>query len=145
MAIYTVVYFLEDSEQRKTKHTVLFDSADESALLTAAAAHQTDLAAMTELGVDKYTYTREVSVGSAAGAGSNIDTGLTVTWNSALTIDPTTKVPGPVMTIFDGEGRLDTADATVTAWADNYLSGEARVNKNSPTQPTSIRRGKLDK
>lgn len=145
MAIYRVNYLIQDAEGRGTNREVLFDSADEAALLTAAAAHATDLQAMTKSGIQKYTYSREVSVLNAPGAGSNIDAGATFVFNSALAINPTVKVPDPVEAIKDGQGGILLGDAIVTAWFANYQPGEARVNINNPTQPTSMKSGTLDK
>lgn len=145
MAIYQVDVLLQDAEGRQTTRGVLFDVADEAALLVDAAAFITDYQAMTKCGVISYNYRRAVEVNNTPAAGSNIDPGATFLMNSTLTIDPTVKVPDPVEAIKDGSGGIDLADLIVTDWFANYNPGTARVNKNSPTQPTSIRRGTLDK
>jgi hypothetical protein len=145
MAIYVVNFEIKDEQQRSTNREVLFDVADEATLLTNAALHATDLAAMTKCGIQQYTYRRTVSVLTAPGAGSNIDAGATFRFNSALAISPTVKVPDPVEAIKDGQGGIDLLDVIVTDWFANYNPGTAVVNINNPTQPTSIDAGTLDK
>ncbi len=145
MAIYAVTFVIEDEQARSTNREVLFDVADEAALLTDAALMATDLQAMTKSGIQSYTYRRTVSVLNAAGAGSNIDAGATFKFNSALAIAPTVKVPDPVEAIKDGQGGIDILDVIVTNWFANYTPGTARVNINNPTEPTSIATGTLDK
>lgn len=145
MAIYEVDITLQDAEGRQTTRQVLFDVADEAALLVDAAAFITDYQAMSKLGVIKYNYRRTVEVNETPDAGSNVDPGATFIFNSALPIDPTVKVPDPVEAIKDGSGGIDLSDLIVTDWFANYQPGTARVNRNNPTQPTSIRQGTLDK
>ncbi len=145
MAIYIVTYQMDDEEGRGTSREVIFDVADEATLLTNAALMETDLAAMTQLGIQSYTYRRTVDVSTAPGAGSNIDPGATFRFNSALPISPTVKIPDPVEAIKDGQGGIDLSNALVIAWFANYQPGTARVNINNPTAPTSIDQGTLDK
>lgn len=145
MALYAVTFKIEDEQGRDTTREVLFEVVDEAALLTAAALHSTDLQAMTKSGIQEYTYRRTVDVSNAPAAGSNIDAGATFRFNSALVISPTVKVPDPVEAIKDGQGGIDLADALVIAWFANYNPGDAQVNINNPTQPTSIAAGTLDK
>ncbi len=145
MAIYVVDYTLQDEQGRHTSRNVIFDVADEATLLTNAALHATDLQAMTKCGILDYTYRRTVAVDTAGGAGSNIDAGATFLFATPLTIDPSVKVPDPVEAIKDGQGGIDLTDVIVTAWFANYQPGTARVNLNTPTAPTAIRRGTLDK
>jgi len=145
MAIYAVTYTIQDEQGRSTTREVLFDVADESALLTDAATFATSLQAMTKSGIQSYTYRRSVDVSNAPGAGSNIDAGATFRFNSALPIDPTVKVPDPVEAIKDGQGGIDLLDLIVTTWFASYQPGSARVNINNPTQPTSMAAGTLDK
>lgn len=145
MALYAVTFQVMDEENRTTNREVLFEVADETALLAAAALHETDLQAMMKSGIQSYTYRRTVSVLNAAGAGSNIDAGATFRFNSPLPISPSVKVPDPVDAIKDGQGGIDLSDALVIAWFANYNPGDAVVNITNPTQPTSIAQGVLDK
>jgi len=145
MAIYAVTFAIDDEQGRSTNREVLFDVADEAALLVDAAAFLTVYQALMKSGVQSYTYRRSVSVVNAPAAGSNIDAGATFKFNSALPISPTVKVPDPVEAIKDGQGGIDLADVLVTAWFAKYQPGTARVNINNPTQPTSMATGTLDK
>lgn len=145
MAIYNVTFVVQDEQGRQTNREVLFDVADEAALLVDAAAYLTDYQALMKSGVQSYTYRRTVDVGNVPAAGSNIDAGFTVLWATALPVDPTTKVPDPVEAIKDGQGGIDIASVEMTNWFANYNPGSTRVNVNNPSQPSSIRRATLDK
>ncbi len=145
MPIYAVTFQFDDVEGRSTSREVLFNVADETALLTAAGLMETDLQAMSNCGIQKYTYRRSVVVSNAPAAGSNIDPGATFRFNSALPIAPTVKIPDPVAAIKDGQGGIDLADALTIAWFANYNPGDCVVNISNPTQPTSIDQGTLDK
>ncbi len=145
MPIYALTFKFEDDEGRSTGREVLFNVADEAALLTAAGLMETDLQAMSNCGIQSYTYRRSVDVSNAPAAGSNIDPGATFRFNSALPISPTVKIPDPVAAIKDGQGGIDLGDALVIAWFANYNPGSCVVNITNPTQPTSIDQGTLDK
>lgn len=145
MAIYAVTFQIKDEEGRPTSREVLFNVADETALLAAAALHEPDLQGLMKSGIQSYTYRRTVDVSNTPAAGSNIDAGATFRFNSTLPISPTVKVPDPVDAIKDGQGGIDLANALVTAWFANYNPGSAVVNITNPTQPTSIAQGSLDK
>lgn len=145
MPIYAVTFQIEDDQQRSTSREVLFNVADETALLAAAALMETDYEAMMKCAIQSYTYRRSVDVSNTPAAGSNIDAGATFRFNSALPISPTVKVPDPVEAIKDGQGGIDLSAALVTAWFANYNPGDCVVNITNPTQPTSIAQGTLDK
>lgn len=145
MAIYEVEITLQDEQGRSTNRLVLFDVADETALLADAGGFMTAYQAMTKCGIIDYAYRRVVQVNNVPAAGSNIDPGATFLMNTALPVDPTIKVPDPVEAIKDGSGGIDLLDLIVTTWFAEYNPGTARVNRNNPQQPSSIRTGTLDK
>lgn len=145
MPVYTVNVVLEDDQGRQTAREILFDVADETALLVATGTMMTAYQAVSFCGIQSYTYRRSVTLGNTPGAGSNIDAGMTLLWATPLVIDPTTKVPDPVAAILDGQGGIDLADALMTTFFAEYNPGSAVLNANNPTQPTAIRRGTLDK
>lgn len=144
MAIYAVSFTILDEQGRSTNREILFDVADEAALLTAASTYATAYQALMKSAIQSYTYRRSVTVGNTPAAGSNIDAGFTVLWSTSLAVDPTTKVPDPVEAIKDGQGGIDITDALMTTWFALYNPGSARVNINNPQQPASIRRATLD-
>ena len=144
MPIYAVQFKIQDDQGRSTNREVLFDAADEAALLVAAGLFETDLQAIMQSGIQSYTYRRTVAVNNIPGVGSNIDAGFTTLWNTALPIDPTTKVPSPIDAIKDGQGNIDLTNLLVIAWFENYTISIARVNINNPQQPTAVRRATLD-
>ncbi len=145
MADYEVTYKLNDEQGRETTRMVIIDAVDEAAMLTAAAAFNLVIQPMTKCGVLSYAYRRVVDVNHAPDAGSNIDPGGTYRWLSALQITPTTQLPDPVEAIKDGQGGIDLADLLVIAYAAEYTAGALRVNRNTPTQPTALESGSLDK
>lgn len=145
MPLYATNFVFEDDEGRQTAREILFVVADEAALLTAAALMNTDLQAMSQCGIQRYTYRREVDVSASPGAGSNIDPGATFRVSSALPIASTIKIPDPVEAIKDGQGGINLADAIVTAWWANYNPGDCVVNITNPTQPDAMVQGTLDK
>jgi len=145
MAIYAVNFKILDIEGRVKSREVLFDVADEAALLAAAASFETDYQAIQKCGIVDYTYRRSVAVNNTPDAGSNVDAGFTTLWDTALAVNPTTKVIDPKDSIKDGQGGIDLSDALVIAWFENYTVDDARLNINNPTQPTDIIRATLDK
>lgn len=145
MPIYIVGFRVVDEQGRGTSREVLFDAADEAALLVATGLFLPDFQAMTKSGVEKYTYRRSVAVNNVPGAGSNIDAGATFRMATPLVIDPTVKVPDPVEAIKDGQGGIDLGDLIVTTWFANYNPGSVRVNINNPSVAASITAGTLDK
>lgn len=145
MPIYAVTFQIQDEEQRTTNREVLFNVADETALLVATGLFETDYQAMMKSAIISYTYRRSVDVSNSPAAGSNIDAGATFRFNSALPISPTVKVPDPVDAIKDGQGGIDLSDALVVAWFANYNPGDCVVNISNPTQPSGMAQGSLDK
>jgi len=144
MAIYEVTYTFQDSQGRSSDRLLIADVADEAALLTTCSAMLSALQAISKSGVLKYTYRRVVAVNEAGDADSNLDAGATFTWYSPLTIDPTSKIPDPVEGIKDGQGGIDLTAATVITYYELYTIGPWRLNRNVPTQPTSVKRAVLD-
>lgn len=145
MADYEVTLKFDDVEGRTTKRSVIITVADEAALIVAADAFVLVVEVLTKCGVLEYAYRRVVSVLHAPDAGSNIDPGATYRWASALQITPTTQLPDPVEAIKDGQGGMDLGNALVIAYAAEYTGGALRVNRNTPTQPTALTSGTLDK
>lgn len=145
MADYVVRFKIQDEQGRTTNREILFDAADEAALIAAAALYETDYQALMKSAIVEYTYSRTVDVGNSPAAGSNIDAGFTVRWDTPLVVNPTTAVPDPVEAIKDGQGGIDIADILMTDWFANYDPGSTRVNINAFVQPTAILSATLDK
>ncbi len=145
MPIYAVTFQFRDDDGRSTGREVLFNVADEAALLTAAALMETDLQAMSNCGIQSYTYRRTVDVSNTPAVDSNIDPGATFRFFAPLPIAPTVKIPDPVAAIKDGSGGIDLTDALTIAWFANYNPGDCVVNITNPTQPTGMDQGTLDK
>lgn len=145
MSIYVLSISVMDEQGRSTTREVLFDEADETALLASLAIYIPAYQALSKSGVQSYSYRRSVLVNNVPAAGSNIDAGFTTLWDTGLVVDPSTKVPDPVEVIKDGQGGILIGSAQMLAWFATYQPGTARVNINSPQQPTAIRRSVLDK
>ena len=145
MAIYAVNFSIQDEQGRAKSREVLFDAADEAALLTALGTYVPAYQALQKTAIISYTYRRDVQVNNVPAVGSNVDAGFTVLWNTALPVDPTSNVIDPVEAIKDGQGGILLASAQMVAWFAEYNPGISRVNINNPQQPTAIRRATLDK
>lgn len=145
MAIYEVTYQFIDEQGRSTDRLLLVDEPDEAALLTAAAAMATVLNDLSQCGIQQYDYRRRVSVGDTPGAGSNIDPGATFSWVTTLNIDPTSQIPNPIDAAKDGQGNIDLTNAQVVAYTSAFISGNWRLNRNVPTQPSAVKKATLDK
>ena len=144
MAIYAVTFSIQDEEGRAKSREVLFDEADETALLATLGTYSSAYQALMKSAIISYVYRRTVQVNNVPAAGSNVDAGFTVLWNTALPVDPTTNVIDPVDTIKDGQGGILLGSAEMLAWFAVYNPGTARVNINNPQQPSAIRRATLD-
>jgi hypothetical protein len=144
MAIYEVqMHYLDEQGRTKTGNFIA-DVADEAALLTAASTFHTTLLTLTKAAVPFYDYRRRVAPGGSPAAGSNLDAGFTIRWDTPLAINPTTKIPDPEEAIKDGQGGIDLTDLDVDAFVALFTAGVWRVNRNTPTQPTAVIKATLD-
>lgn len=146
MAIYQAKFTYVDEQGNDVSRAIVYDVADESALLTAVAADLPKLRALTKSAIVKWAYSKTTKLVDTPDAGSNVDAGCTATWDAPpLTTSPTSKVPDPKEAIKDGQGGIDLTNAAVIAYLDMFLTGSARLNLTLPTQPTSIIRFTIDK
>lgn len=146
MPQYLVTFDMVDAYQRsarKSWHTV--DTiADETAALAAAAALATDLANLTELDILAYTISQRVVYTDTVTAGANRDEGVTFTMRKVDNYKDDIKVPGPINSIFDAEGKVIITDAAVAAFVSNFLTGGDFVFSDDE-QAIAILYGSLDK
>jgi len=146
MPQYLVSFEMVDAYQRsarKSWHTV--DTlADETEALAAAAALASDLAGLTELDILSYTVSQRVVYTDTVTAGANRDEGVTLTLRKVDNYKDDIKVPGPINSIFDTEGKVNLADAAVTAFVSNFLTGGDFVFSDDE-QAIALLYGTLDK
>jgi len=146
MPEYQVTYEMIDAYNRRTRktfHTVA-TMADETAALAAAAALATDLGNLTELDILAYSVAQRVVYTDTVVAGANKDEGVTFTLRKVDNFNDDIKVPGPINSIFDGNGNVIATDAAVTAFLANFLTG-GDFTFSDGEQAQALVKGTLDK
>jgi hypothetical protein len=125
MPEFLVMYELEDAYHRKTRKTfaTVDDMADFDAAVTAAGDLAADIAGLSELDVLAYTVSQRTAYTDTVTAGANKDEGVTFTMRKADNRNDDIKVPGPINAIFNTQGQADMANAAVTAFLANFLTG----------------------
>lgn len=146
MPQYYVSFDMVDAYQRPARKSwyTVDTIADETAALAAAAGLATDLANLTELDILAYTVSQRVVYTDVIVAGANRDEGVTLVLRKVDNYKDDIKVPGPINSIFDSEGRVNLADAAVTAFVSNFLTGGDFVFSDDE-QASALLYGSLDK
>lgn len=146
MPTYTVRYEMVDAYNRRTSKTfeTVSTMADETAALAAAAGLATDLANLTELDILAYNVSQRIVYTDSVTAGANKDEGVTFVLRKVDNYNDDIKVPGPINSIFDANGNADLADAAVSAFLSNFLSG-GDFTFSDGEQATEAIKGTLDK
>lgn len=145
MPEFQVYVEMIDSQNRKTskEFTTVDTMADAAAATTAAAGLLTDLGNLTGLRILAYTVKQRIVYTDIVDAGSNIDEGITLSMEKEDNQLGIIKVPGPINTIYDGDGNVDVLDAAVAAFVSNFLTG-GDFTFSDGEQANEIVRGKLD-
>lgn len=144
MAIYDVTYYYRDELGTVVTRSLLADVADEAALLTAAGAMAGLIGPITKCEIVKYSYRREVDVADTFDAGSNVDAGMRIKWDTTLSTAPVTRVPDPIDAIKLPGRAIDTGHIDVAAFIAAFTGGVWRVNSTLPTQPTGVLAATVD-
>lgn len=146
MPEYLVTFEMVDAYQRSARKSwyTVDTIADETAAIAAAAALATDLGNLTELDILSYTVSRRVVYTDVVVAGANRDEGVTFTLRKVDNYKDNIGVPGPINSIFDANGNVELADAAVTAFIANFLTGGDFVFSDGE-QATALLYGTLDK
>lgn len=112
-------------------------------VLAAAAALQTDWAALTLLGQVGRTVTDEAPLAIAAAAGCNRNETASLRCRLDNGKVHVFSIPDPVAAVIDADGTLDIADAIITDFVANFmLAGLFRVSEGNYV--TNILSGKMD-
>ena len=146
MPSYLVTFEMVDAYQRSARKSwqTVDTIADETEALAAAAALATDLGNLTELDILAYTVSPRVVYTDVVVPGANRDEGVTFQLRKVDNYKDDIKVPGPINSIFDGEGSVILTDAAVTAFIANFLTGGDFVFSDGE-QATALLKGSLDK
>lgn len=146
MPAYTAYFELMDSYNRKSsKEFKTVDTVvDFAAALALAAALASDIAGLSGLEVLAYTVKQRTVYTDTPDAGSNRDAGVTFSMRKTNNQNDVIKLPGPITSVIDPDGSIDLADAAVTAFIGNFLSG-ADWTFSDGEQATSVISGQLDK
>ncbi len=146
MPVFDLAVTLQDDHERTTtKRFKVFDAIDYAGALALAALFATDLAAISQCGIVKYTLATEVSVGGAITAEANLDAGATFSLfiGGVPGKKGTNKVPAPVAAIIGAAGVIDMTDVLVVDYAANFTSGFVLVSDGETVD--SFISGKLDR
>jgi hypothetical protein len=143
MAIFPVTFSLVDAYGRAASKRFDINAASHGDAVTAAGAFATDLAGITELRILSYVVGERVTYTDTVDAGANRDEGVTLSVRTADNEKAVIKVPGPVNSIFNTDGSVDTTDGAVTAFVANYLAGTVLVDDGETV--TELIGGRLDK
>jgi hypothetical protein len=145
MSNFTAVVTLIDSQSRQVTKSYETETDVLATAQVAVAALVADLEAVTDLGVVKVTYTvGDVTLESAAGAGSNVDVGATFRCRLDNGKIAALKVPGFPIAKCSGGGAVDLTDADVIAYFANFeAAGDFKVSEGNVI--TSVLSGQLDK
>jgi hypothetical protein len=149
MPEFTVSFELIDAFNRPARKTwrTLPTTADFAAAAAAAAALFTDLAVLTQLRVLAYTISQRITVVDAVTANANRDEGVTFTLRMEDLFKDDLKVPGPILTIFDANGRVITSPALPVAVSDfleNFEAGTGEFTFSDGEQWVEFVQGTLD-
>lgn len=123
---FTATITLTDSLNRITSKRYETETDVLATAQAAVASLVTDLEAVTDLGVVDVTYTfKDDTEASAAGAGSNIDSGATFRARLSSGKVAALKIPGfPIAKVSPG-GSIDVTDSDVEAYFDNFEAAGA--------------------
>lgn len=145
MAIFTATYELYDSAGRTGRKLVEFDSVDFATAETAAGALADDLQAITELELISYTVASRTVYGSGVQtAGSNLDEAGVFSLRKTDGYKASHRVPGIIQAArTTGSDALDTTNAAVVAYFQNWITGDARMSDGE--QISALLKGVLEK
>ena len=146
---FRVDVVLEDDYSRQTRKS--FELAEISdvdagaefiAGRAVAVALVTDLAALTEMRILSWEISERVAYSDSVTTGANVDEGLTLVVRKPDNYKAILKVPGPINSVFDAEGKADITDASITAYYANFT---ADVTLSDGELATELLSGRLDK
>ena len=145
MPAYTVTFQLVDDYNRPaSKEFVTVDTVvDEAAALTLAAAMAGAIAGLSELRILSYTVSQRIVYTDTVTVGANRDEGVTFSMLKEDNYKGNIRLPGPINSIFDGNGNADLTDAAVTAFINNFLTG-ADWTFSDGEQASAVLNGTLD-
>ena len=132
-----------DAYNTKTSRSYHITAADFAAARLIATNNLTTIQAIVLGAVIKETLAEQNFIGGVPGAGANVDTGATFTWDMGSGKTASTNLPMPVPAIINVDRSINLADANVLAWTANYTDGDILVSDGEVVQ--SVIHGELDK
>lgn len=144
MPVFSVRYTYVDSEGREgSKEFETISLASHALAVVAADALAVDFAALTGADVLRYQLSGITAISDSVTAGSNRDTGITLSVRKADTFRGVLKVPAPLSSVLDGAGNVDISDALVTNFYDHFsTSGDFTFSDGE--QAIALLSGTLD-
>lgn len=133
-----------DAENRPGSKMFEGVAADFTAASAAAADLVQDFAGLCAARVLSYSVSIRTVYTDVVDTGANRDEGITLVLLKTDNYKGVLKVPAPISGITDGNGNVDVADAAVTAFVSNFLTG-APFRFSDGEQGSELLSGKLDK
>ena len=144
MSLWKAGFTAKDSFNRLTTRETQIEALDYVAALAAAAAWVGACQNIMLAEILKYKVWQDTAFIGTLGAGANVDAGVTFSFEIGAIPGKVaaTKLPAPILTIFDANGAVDLTDAGVTAYA-SEITGDVRISDGE--QATALKSGKLDR
>ncbi len=123
MPEYNVAFTYADGQNREGRKTFKTQTlANFAAAETAAGLLYSDLAAIMDAEILRYSISGDTVVADAGGATANKDEGITIQVRKTNSLRDVLRVPAPVTGLLDGNGNLDTSNVLVTNYVENFQS-----------------------
>lgn len=143
MAIFQATITLQDSFDRSSTKRFEGDFLDFAAASAAVVLLVSDLDALSEAQVIRYTVGQKSDYSGSLVAGANLDAGITLSVMKDDNEKATLKVPAPALSVVNADGTVDITDALVTDYTDNWTAGTWTVSDGEGV--ASLLSGKLDR
>lgn len=123
MPIYDVSVSGKDAFSGKWNKRLQVSAIDYPTALSDSAAMITDLEAVMDVAVTKYSVSTTTFENETPNAGSNIDEGLTFSLDLGNAKTGTLKIPGPLKTSVQPDRSVDLTETDIAALLDNWVGG----------------------
>jgi len=143
MADFQATITLQDSFDRRSTKRFEGAFADFAACQTALVLLVADLDALSTAQVIGYSAGQKDSYSGSLVAGANLDAGITLSVLKDDNEKAVLKVPSPLLTVVNPDGTVDTTNALVTDYVDNWITGTWYVSDGETVD--SLLSGKLDR
>lgn len=134
---------LRDAFTRETTKRFEGDFVDFVTAQTALVLLVSDLDALSDAQVIRYTCGQKADYAGNLVAGANLDEGISLSVVKTDGAKATLKVPAPALSVVNADGTVDITAALVTDYVDNWITGTWYVSDGEEVD--SLLSGKLDR